>query len=172
MKFNTLAASLAAAIAGGIAAVAPAVRRLPDRLSTDPRSPFYDKAALYTTLIQFNDQWRDNDVHAYDAIEGWIDVRIRDRKGRFIRSKDGEWLTERLYGKVVPVAKHAPAPQRTPVAADTPVVDHFKAAEEKRARKAAKAAKTAKAARDAERAALSKFQGGYVTRAGLGEKSS
>lgn len=58
---------------------------LPDQLSIDPRSPFYNAAVLEQNIgIRFNGQDR-SDVEAYCVSEGWIKVasdKTRDRKGR------------------------------------------------------------------------------------------
>ena len=57
----------------------------PDRLSNDPRSPFYDEAILRRGIgIRFKGQERHN-VEEYCVSEGWIKVpagRALDRKGR------------------------------------------------------------------------------------------
>lgn len=58
---------------------------LPDRLSTDPQSPFHDAAVLEHAIgIRFNDRER-SDVEEYCISEGWVKVpagRTLDRKGR------------------------------------------------------------------------------------------
>jgi hypothetical protein len=58
---------------------------LPDRLSTDPGSPYYDAAVLeHEVGIRFNDRQR-FDVEEYCISEGWVKVpagRTVDRKGR------------------------------------------------------------------------------------------
>jgi len=58
---------------------------LPDRLSTDQRSPFYVAAVLEHEIgIRFNDTER-SDVEEYCISEGWVKVaagRTLDRKGR------------------------------------------------------------------------------------------
>ena len=58
---------------------------LPDRLSTDPRSPFHDAAVFERDIgIRFNDKER-FDVEEYCISEGWIKVpagKARDRKGQ------------------------------------------------------------------------------------------
>ncbi len=57
----------------------------PDRLCTDPRSPFYDAAAFERDVgIRFNGTER-SDVAEYCISEGWIKVpagRTLDRKGQ------------------------------------------------------------------------------------------
>jgi hypothetical protein len=58
---------------------------LPDRLSTDPRSPFHDAAVLEHAIgIRFNDRER-SDVEEYCISEGWVKVpagKTLDRRGR------------------------------------------------------------------------------------------
>ena len=58
---------------------------LPDRLSTDPRSPHYVAALMQKTIsIVFNGRER-FDVEEYCLSEGWIKVpagKTVDRKGR------------------------------------------------------------------------------------------
>jgi len=57
---------------------------LPDRLSVNPKSPFYDEAVLARTVgIKFNGQEKTN-VEEYCISEGWIRVAVGktlDRKG-------------------------------------------------------------------------------------------
>ena len=68
---------------------------LPDRLSADPKSPFFDAEAFARDIgIRLNDNAR-NDVEEYCVSEGWIRVPVgktRDRKG--------QPLTIKLKGKV------------------------------------------------------------------------
>lgn len=70
---------------------------LPDRLSTDPRSPFHDGALLERGIgIRFNGVER-RDVEEYCVSEGWIRVaagRARDRRG--------QPMTLKLRGQVEP----------------------------------------------------------------------
>jgi hypothetical protein len=58
---------------------------LPDRLSTDPRSPFHIAAVFEREVgIRFNDKAR-TDVAEYCISEGWIKVpagKAVDRKGQ------------------------------------------------------------------------------------------
>jgi len=58
---------------------------LPDRLSTDPRSPHHVPAVFeHDVGIRFNDKER-HDVEEYCVSEGWIKVpagKARDRKGQ------------------------------------------------------------------------------------------
>ncbi len=57
----------------------------PDRLSIDPRSPYYNAAILeHDVGIKINDQER-SDVEEYCVSEGWIKVaagKALDRKGK------------------------------------------------------------------------------------------
>jgi hypothetical protein len=58
---------------------------LPDHLSVDPSSPFYDAAVFeHDVGIRFNGKDR-FDVEEYCVSEGWVKVpagRAKDRKGR------------------------------------------------------------------------------------------
>lgn len=69
----------------------------PDRLSVDPRSPYYDEAVLkHDVGIRLDDKERTN-VEEYCISEGWIKVaagKARDRKGNP--------MTIKLKGKVEP----------------------------------------------------------------------
>jgi hypothetical protein len=57
---------------------------LPDRLSTNPKSPFYDEALLTRGVgIRFNGKEKTN-VEEYCVSEGWVRVaagKTLDRKG-------------------------------------------------------------------------------------------
>jgi hypothetical protein len=63
---------------------------LPDRLSTNPRSPFYDEALLARGVgIRFNGKER-HDVEEYCVSEGWIRVamgKALDRRGQQLTLK-------------------------------------------------------------------------------------
>jgi len=71
--------------------------KLPDRLSNDPQSPFYDEAILARDVgIRFNGAEKTN-VEEYCVSEGWIRVaagKAVDRRGRPLAIK--------LKGKVEP----------------------------------------------------------------------
>lgn len=58
---------------------------LPDRLSSDPRSPHHVAAAFEHDIgIRLNDRER-NDVEEYCVSEGWVKVpagKVVDRRGR------------------------------------------------------------------------------------------
>ena len=69
----------------------------PDRLSVDPRSPYYNAAVLeHDVGIKLDDKERIN-VEEYCISEGWIKVaagKARDRKGNP--------MTIKVKGKVEP----------------------------------------------------------------------
>lgn len=69
----------------------------PDRLSVDPRSPYYNAAVLeHDVGIKLGDKERTN-VEEYCISEGWIKVaagKARDRKGNP--------MTIKVKGKVEP----------------------------------------------------------------------
>jgi hypothetical protein len=70
---------------------------LPDRLSTDPRSPFYDAAVLAQDIgIRFNGTEKTN-VEEYCVSEGWIRVAAGKAKDRY-----GNPLTIKVHGPVEP----------------------------------------------------------------------
>ena len=57
---------------------------LPDRLSVDPNSPFYDEAVLQRNVgVRFKGQDKTN-VEEYCVSEGW--VRLSDRKSTRLNS--------------------------------------------------------------------------------------
>ncbi|ODT06127.1 MAG: glutathione peroxidase [Mesorhizobium sp. SCN 65-20] len=73
---------------------------LPDRLSNDPRSPFFDGEVLERGVgILFNGRERE-DVSEYCVSEGWIRVPAGKSKDRF-----GQPITIKLKGTVEPFAK-------------------------------------------------------------------
>ncbi len=70
---------------------------LPDRLSNDERSPYYDGAILERGVgIRFNGKER-TDVSEYCVSEGWIRVAAGNSKDRF-----GQPMTIKLKGTVEP----------------------------------------------------------------------
>jgi hypothetical protein len=73
---------------------------LPDRLCTDPKSPYFDAEILKQDIgILFNDVEKTN-VEEYCVSEGWIRViagRAKDRAGNP--------MTIKLKGKVEPFIK-------------------------------------------------------------------
>ena len=76
---------------------------LPDRLSTDPGSPYYNEALIMRGVgIRFNGAEKTN-VEEYCVSEGWIRVsaaKTRDRRGRPLMMK--------LKGRVEPYLKDTP----------------------------------------------------------------
>ncbi|WP_378945261.1 DUF3297 family protein [Mesorhizobium sp. ANAO-SY3R2] len=73
---------------------------LPDRLSIDPRSPFFDGEVLQHGVgILFNGSERE-DVSEYCVSEGWIRVPAGKSKDRF-----GQPITIKLKGTVEPFPK-------------------------------------------------------------------
>ena len=74
----------------------------PDRLSTNPKSPFYDEALLQKGVgIKFDGQEKTN-VEEYCISEGWIRVAV----GKTVDRK-GNPLTIKLKGKVEPYQQKA-----------------------------------------------------------------
>jgi hypothetical protein len=70
---------------------------LPDHLSTDPRSPYYNAEALTHDIgIRFNGAEKTN-VEEYCVSEGWIRVPAGKAKDRY-----GNPLTIKLKGTVEP----------------------------------------------------------------------
>jgi hypothetical protein len=70
---------------------------LPDRLSNDPKSPFYDEELLKRDIgIRFNDVEKTN-VEEYCVSEGWVRVAAGNAKDRL-----GRPMTLKLKGKVEP----------------------------------------------------------------------
>ena len=70
---------------------------LPDRLSTNPASPYYDAALLERNVgIRFSGAEKTN-VEEYCVSEGWIRVSAGKAKDRA-----GNPLTIKLTGKVEP----------------------------------------------------------------------
>lgn len=75
---------------------------LPDRLSTDPSSPYYDEALLQRGIgIRFAGKEKTN-VEEYCVSEGWIRVAVGNTKDR-----KGNPLTMKLKGPVEPYIKEA-----------------------------------------------------------------
>lgn len=76
----------------------------PDRLSTDPRSDFYDADALARGVgIRFKGAEKTN-IEEYSVSEGWVKMAVgtsRDRKGNP--------MTMKLSGPVEPYFKDEPA---------------------------------------------------------------
>lgn len=75
----------------------------PDRLATDPRSPFHDAALLERGVgIRFNGQEKTN-VEEYCISEGWIRIAV----GRS-RDRHGNPMTLKLKGQVEPYYENPP----------------------------------------------------------------
>ncbi len=73
---------------------------LPDRLSTDPASPYHDAALLERGIgIRFAGKEKTN-VEEYCVSEGWIRVAVGNTKDR-----KGNPLTMKLKGPVEPYLK-------------------------------------------------------------------
>lgn len=70
---------------------------LPDRLSLDPRSPFFDADVLNTGIrIKLDGQEKTN-VQEYSVSEGWIKIAVGRSRDRY-----GNPMTITLKGKVEP----------------------------------------------------------------------
>ncbi len=70
---------------------------LPDRLSVNPKSPFYDEAVLSRGVgIRFKGEEKTN-VDEYCVSEGWVRLTI----GKQVDRK-GNPLTVKLSGEVIP----------------------------------------------------------------------
>jgi hypothetical protein len=73
---------------------------LPDRLSVNPASPFYNEDLLQKDVgIRFNGKEKTN-VEEYCISEGWIRIAAGPAKDRF-----GNPMTLKLKGKVEPFLK-------------------------------------------------------------------
>ena len=69
----------------------------PDRLSTDPRSPFHDAALLERGVgVRFKGVEKTN-VEEYCVSEGWVRLAAGNAKDRF-----GNAMTVKLKGTVEP----------------------------------------------------------------------
>ena len=79
---------------------------LPDRLSLDPRSPYFDQEVLSQGVgIRFNGQEKTN-VEEYCVSEGWIRVAAGRSRDRY-----GNPMTLRLNGKVEPYIQKPGEPE-------------------------------------------------------------
>ena len=75
---------------------------LPDRLSTDPRSPYYDADVLARDVgIRFRGVEKTN-VEEYCVSEGWVRVTAGNAKDRY-----GNPLTIKMSGEVEPYYRTA-----------------------------------------------------------------
>jgi hypothetical protein len=69
----------------------------PDRLSTDPSSPYYDAEALARNVgVRFRGEDKTN-VDEYSVSEGWVRLALGDK-----RDRRGKQLTIKLSGPVEP----------------------------------------------------------------------
>lgn len=81
---------------------------LPDRLSTNESSPYYDADILSREVgIRFNGAEKTN-VDEYCVSEGWVRVTAGTAKDRF-----GNPMTIKLKGKVEPYFKDAEGTSHT-----------------------------------------------------------
>ncbi len=70
---------------------------LPDRLSTDPSSPYYDAEVLSRSVgVRFRGEDKTN-VDEYCVSEGWVRLALGDK-----RDRKGKQLTIKLTGPVEP----------------------------------------------------------------------
>jgi hypothetical protein len=122
----------------------PQTAPLPDRLSNNPRSPFFKEDVLKRDIgIRFNGVEKTN-VEEYCVSEGWVRVEVGKTKDRY-----GNPMTIRLNGKVEPYFKDKKTePPAEPETAQKP-------ATEEKAAKAEEPAETAKPVK-AERPAQAK----------------
>ena len=78
----------------------------PDRLSADPKSPYYDAAILERDVgVRFNGVEKSN-VDEYCVSEGWVRVAAGKAKDR-----NGKNLTVKMKGIVDPYFRNAKPPQ-------------------------------------------------------------
>jgi hypothetical protein len=86
---------------------------LPDHLSLDPNSPFYDEAVLRRGVgIRFNGQEKTN-VEEYCISEGWIRVMAGRSRDRY-----GNPMTIKLKGIVEPYIQEPAQPSGDEPAGD------------------------------------------------------
>jgi hypothetical protein len=79
---------------------------LPDRLSVNPESPFYDAELLKTQRfgVRFDGKDRPGDVEEYCISEGWIRVQTYLANGK-VRRERGKIICLKKWGKVEPYRK-------------------------------------------------------------------
>lgn len=76
----------------------------PDRLSVNPRSPYYDEAILARDVgVRFNGIEKTN-VEEYCVSEGWVKLAV----GRTV-DRAGNPMTLKLKGKVEPYFRNPPS---------------------------------------------------------------
>ncbi len=74
----------------------------PDRLSNDPKSPYYDEAVLARNVgVRFKGVEKNN-VEEYCVSEGWVRVAVGETKNR-----KGQPMTLKLQGVVEPYYRDA-----------------------------------------------------------------
>jgi hypothetical protein len=82
---------------------APAPDTLPDRLSVNPKSPYYDAALLERGVgVRFNGADKTN-VEEYCVSEGWVRLAV----GRTV-DRAGNPMTVKLKGMVEPYFRDPP----------------------------------------------------------------
>ena len=87
---------------------APKPTTPPDRLASDPKSPFHDAAALERGVgIIFKGVEKTN-VDEYCVSEGWVRLVMGKQVGR-----NGLPLTMKLQGEVIPYFRDLPRPEPT-----------------------------------------------------------
>ncbi len=75
----------------------------PDRLSVNPKSPFYDEALLARGVgVRFKGVEKTN-VEEYCVSEGWVKLALGNKVDRH-----GQQLTMKYSGEVEPYFKDAP----------------------------------------------------------------
>jgi hypothetical protein len=75
----------------------PSADQLPDRLSSDPKSPYYNEAVLARDVgIRFKGIEKTN-VEEYCVSEGWVRVTAGNARDRY-----GNPLTIKVHGPVEP----------------------------------------------------------------------
>jgi hypothetical protein len=86
---------------------APAADVLPDRLSVNPKSPYYDAALLERGIgVRFNGAEKTN-VEEYCVSEGWVRLAV----GRTV-DRAGNPMTVKLKGTVEPYFHQVVSPER------------------------------------------------------------
>lgn len=110
---------------------------LPNRMSTDRGSPYFDDRYKHVD-VWLDGVQRRSDVHEYCISEGWILVRKRSAQGKHI-VENGQFVVTKLSGTVE--ARWKPA-KAAPVRDEAQDAAALSAAEAKRARKAEKLART------------------------------
>ena len=85
----------------------------PDRLSVNPRSPFYDGAVLERGIgVRFKGVEKNN-VEEYCVSEGWVRLSV----GKSLDRK-GKPMTMKLQGKVEPYLREPAADEAAPEASE------------------------------------------------------